>query len=109
MRRTALADRSTDKGDKMTNSEIKTGVGGTTFAGPDGVRLFQVMAISRGLRLYAETGMKPNRAWTPSAMLKAATSYTGKHYRRGEFIKAADDLKTWADTMAAALPITKGD
>jgi hypothetical protein len=91
----------------MNNSEIKTGPGGTTFAGPDAVRLYQARAISAALRLYAKTGMKPNRAWTPSAMLKAATDITGNAYKRGQYLTAADDVKQWADTMAAALPIIR--
>lgn len=90
----------------MTNSEITISAGGTVFAGPDAVRLFQARTIARALRLYAATGMRANRAYTPSAMLKAAGSITGKRYPRGWYIQAADDLKTWADTMQAALPIS---
>jgi hypothetical protein len=86
-------------------NEIKTNVGGTMFAGRDAVKLYQATAIASGLRLYAKTGMKPNRAWTPSAMLKAASGFTGKSYKRGQYVQAADDLKTWCDAMAAALPI----
>jgi hypothetical protein len=88
----------------MNDSEIKTGPGGTTFAGPDAVALYRATALASGLRLYAKTGMQPNRAWTPTAMLKAATGITGKKYKRGEHAKAADDIKLWADTMSAALP-----
>jgi hypothetical protein len=91
----------------MNDSEIKTGPGGTTFAGPDAVALFRATSLASGLRLYAKTGMKPNRAWTPSAMLHAAGAITGKRYKRGQHQQAADDLKVWADTMAAALPVTK--
>jgi hypothetical protein len=74
------------------------------FVGPDAVALFRATAIASGLRLYAKTGMKPNRAWSPTAMLAAATGITGKKYKRGEHQKAADDIKLWADTMSAALP-----
>lgn len=55
-------------------------------------RTYQALAIRAGLRLYAKTGMKPNSAWTPTRMLKTAASITGKEYKRGEYIKAADDL-----------------
>lgn len=90
----------------MTNSEIKTGIGGTVFAGPDAVKLYQATALASGLRLYAKTGMKPNRAWSPSNMLKAATGITGKPYKRGQYEQAANDLKIWSDTMASALPVS---
>jgi hypothetical protein len=90
------------------DSKIISSPGGTTFAGPDGVALYRATALASGLRLYAKTKMKPNRAWSPSAMLAAATGITGKKYKRGEYAKAADDLKIWADTMAAALPIEEG-
>lgn len=88
-------------------SEIKVGPGGTTFAGPDAVALFRATTIASGLRMYAKHKILPNRAYTPTAMLKAATGITGKAYKRGQYQQAADDIKLWADTMAAALPIIK--
>jgi hypothetical protein len=42
-------------------------------------------------------------------MLKAATGITGKAYKRGQYVKAADDVKQWTDAMAAALPITRAE
>ena len=89
----------------MTDSYIKRGAGGTTFAGPDAVACYQAIVIASGLRLYAKTGMKPNRQWTPTNMLKAASRITGKPYKRGDHLKAADDLSLWADIMRAALPV----
>lgn len=91
----------------MNDSHIKTGAGGTVFAGPDAVRLFQAAAIASALRLYAKTGMQANRAYTPTAMLKAASAITGKAYKRGKYEQAAADLTTWCDAMKAALPIIK--
>jgi hypothetical protein len=92
----------------MDESYIKTGPGGTVFAGLDSVRLFQAMALKSGLRLYAKTGMRPNRAWTPSAMLKTAGSITGKDYKRGQYEQAAADLETWANVMQSAIPVVEG-
>ena len=89
----------------MSNSEIITSAGGTTFAGPDAVALFRAMALKSGLKLYARTGMRPNRAWTPTAMLRTAAAITHKTYKRGEFEKAADDLHIWIETMKSALPV----
>jgi hypothetical protein len=66
-----------------------------SFIGSDQVQVFQAMALRRGLLLYADTGMKPNSAWTPAAMLRTATSITGNHYKRGEYRRAAADLEGW--------------
>lgn len=89
----------------MTDSEIKSfGNGGTAFVGRDAVKLYQATVLASALRLYAKTKMQVNRMYTPSRMLVAATAVTGKAYKRGEYQKAADDLKLWADEMAAALP-----
>jgi hypothetical protein len=79
----------------------------TSYVGPDAVQAFRALTIASGLRLYAKTGMKPNRAYTPTAMLKAATGITGKTYKRGAYVEAADDLQSWANEMKAALPIVE--
>ena len=63
----------------------------TTFIN-GGIDVFRMRSIASGLRLYARTGMKPNRVWTPTAMLRAASSMTGTKYKRGEYLKAAEDL-----------------
>jgi hypothetical protein len=65
------------------------------FAGRDGVQTYRAIALKHGLRLYAKTGLRPNRMWTPSAMLLAAAEFTGKKYRRGEYERAASDLGAW--------------
>ena len=39
-------------------------------------------------------------------MLKMATEYTGKTYKRGQYEQAAADVGVWVDTMRAALPHT---
>ena len=54
--------------------------------------LYRMVVIAAGLRLYARTGLKPNRAYTPTAMLKAATTITGANYKRGQYLLAADDI-----------------
>ena len=52
--------------------------------------------------------MQVNRAYTPTAMLKAASGITGKTYKRGQHQQAADDIKVWCDAMKAALPVVEG-
>jgi hypothetical protein len=91
----------------MSESVITTGAGGTAFVGPDAVALYRATVLASALRLYAKTGMKPNSAWTPTKMLAAASGITGKRYKRGQHEQAANDVKLWADTMAAALPVER--
>ena len=77
----------------------------TSYCGPDAMAAFRALTIASALRLYAKTGMKANRAYTPTNMLNAATGITGKKYKRGEYVRAADDLTSWANEMKASLPI----
>lgn len=58
-------------------------------------RTYQAIAIKHGLKFYAKTGQKPNRAWNLLAMLKTAGSITGQTYGRKEIPRAVDDLTTW--------------
>lgn len=77
----------------------------TTFIG-EGVGIFRAATIATGLRLYAKTGMKPNRAYTPSAMLKAANEILGRAgkqaFKRGQYVQAADALTIWVADRAPA-------
>jgi hypothetical protein len=75
---------------------------GTSFVASD-VNIFVLASLASGLRLYAKTGIKPNRNWTPTNMLKTASQHTGKTYKRGQFEQAAKDLTDIVET-AKALP-----
>jgi hypothetical protein len=61
---------------------MTAGSEGTVFAGKDQVDMFVLIVLKNGISLYLKTGMKPNRAWTPTAMRIKATSYTGIEYAR---------------------------
>lgn len=63
----------------------------------DGVAAYQAATIASGLRLYARTGMKPGRAWTPKAMMARAEQITGKRFKARDYLGAADALIAWAD------------
>jgi len=76
----------------------KSAGGAVSFDGPVAVSVFAMLALASGLRLYAKTGMKPNRAYTPSRMLAAAEQYTGLKFKRGEYEKAAQALTLAAET-----------
>ena len=55
-------------------------------------RDYQTLALRRGMMLYDAHGTKPNRAWTPTAMLRTAGNITGKVYKRGQMKLAIADL-----------------
>lgn len=59
--------------------------------------IFRAIAIKQGLSLYARTGLKPNRAWTPTNMLRTAGHITGHVYKRGQYELAISDLQYWLD------------
>lgn len=86
----------------MSHIEFRPG-GGATYAGPDAVAVFRARAVASALRLYARTGLKANRAYTPSAMLAVATEVTGRKFKRGQYAEAAAALDAWA--IAAAQPL----
>lgn len=91
----------------MSNSEIAyRSSGGTSYVGPDAVNLFRAKTLVMALRLYAKARVIPNRHVTPARMLVLATEYTGKTYKRGEHAQAAEDVMTWVNTMAVAIPTT---
>lgn len=79
--------------------------GGATIAGPDATEWYRASLLAASLDLYAKCGVIPTRGITGPRMLKMATRYSGKVYKRGEYTKAAADVRVWADTMKSALPI----
>jgi hypothetical protein len=64
---------------------------------PLDVEGYRALTIAKALELYAKTGMKVNRAYTPTAMLKAANEITGHTYRRGQHTAAALALREWVE------------
>jgi hypothetical protein len=71
--------------------------GGTSFAGSD-VNIFRALAVASALRLYAKTGMKVNRAYTPKNMLAVATAETGRTFKgANKYNDAADALTELAN------------
>jgi hypothetical protein len=65
------------------------------FTGADGVQTYRAITLKHALRLYAKAGIKPNRMWTPTNMLKAAGIITGRTYRRGQYELAITELDAW--------------
>jgi hypothetical protein len=46
-----------------------------SFSGPGGVNVYAMAVLASALRLYANTGMRVNRLYTPTAMMKAGRGY----------------------------------
>jgi hypothetical protein len=65
------------------------------FTGEQGIATYRAIAIKHGLKLYAKTGLKPNRDWTLSAMLRAAGKITDKTYKPKQILQAIADLEAW--------------
>jgi len=93
------------------DSHIELRKGSTTFVGPDATKLFATKMIQSAIDLYLKTGIKVNRAYTPTAMLAAASRTTGKTYPRGKLglEQASADLGLWIEAMKSALPIERKD
>jgi hypothetical protein len=69
--------------------------GGILISG-DSTRIYQMMVIAAALRLYAKSGMKVNRNYTPNAMMRAATHLTGARFKPRQYLLAADVLEAAA-------------
>lgn len=63
-----------------------------SFVGREAVDVFAMAVLASGLRLYVATGMRPSRTYTPSAMMLAATRYTGLTFKARDYLGAADAL-----------------
>lgn len=75
---------------------------------PYNVRIYQALAVKVALRAYAKHKMQVNRAYTPKNMLLAAGRMTGAMYKRGDYLKAADDLEKLCERMAAEAAAARG-
>ena len=74
---------------------------GVTLAGAEQIGAAQVIILAGALRLYLRTGMKPNRAYTPTNMRAAASRITGVEYPRGR--KGLELASEHLDTIRAML------
>lgn len=74
----------------------------TTFTGEKEVNTFVLVTLKAAIKMYVNTGMKANRAYTPTNMLAKAGELTGKTYKRGQLPTALADLQTKYDEILAA-------
>jgi cell division protein FtsN len=90
----------------MSNDRIEARDGkAIAYVGPKAVNVFRAKVVAGALRLYAATGIKANRMYTPKNMLAAASQMTGKTYKRGQYEQAAADLTALADN--ANVPVVR--
>lgn len=54
---------------------------------------YQALLVSKALEIYAQTGMKVNRDYTPKRMMQVASRLTGKTFRPRDYLGAAKALK----------------
>ena len=90
------------------NSKVTIAKDCVVFEGQDATSLYRALALRSALLTFDKYGIQPNRAWTPTAMLTLAKSFTRKTYYRGEYVRAAKDLTVWIEAMKTALPIVEG-
>ena len=89
----------------MTDSKITIFNGGVIAEGPDGVKLYNSLALKHALKLFINTGIIPTRGWTITKALATVSHYTGKPYKRGQAKLALADLDSWCEAMKAAIPM----
>lgn len=56
--------------------------GGVAAVGADEVKLYRAIVVRRAIDLYLKTRVQANSMYTPDAMRRVASEYTGKQYPR---------------------------
>ena len=70
-------------------------INGATVATGHGVSVFQAITIKSALKLYANTGMKANRAYTPKNMMAMVTKITGQKLAARDYMGGVKALENW--------------
>lgn len=65
------------------------------FEGREQIDLYRSIVIAKALRLYAKTGIKVNRDYTPKNMMAMATKLTGKKFAARDYLGAAEALEAY--------------
>jgi len=60
---------------------------------PSEVSRYQIIVIKHALAIYASTGMKVNRAYTPKNMMAMAEKITGKTFKARDYRAAVAALE----------------
>lgn len=75
--------------------------GGHSFTGSD-INIYRAIVLASALRLYANTGMRTNRAYTPKRMMAVAAEITGQTFKARDYAGAAAALTAVADAAKQA-------
>lgn len=62
-----------------------------------GPTTYQRLVLAAALRLYAKTGIKANRSYTPKAMMAMAERLTGQRFAPRDYLGAAEALNPRKD------------
>jgi len=68
---------------------------------PEEINVFVLITLKSAIKLYVKTGVKANRAYTPTNMLAKAGEILGKTYKRGQLPLALVDLQAKYDAILA--------
>lgn len=71
--------------------------GGVVFAGAAAVDVYRAIACANGLEMWARAKIRPNRAWTPKAMMRLASALTGEAFSPRDYLGAAKALRRYAE------------
>lgn len=74
----------------------------TLIVSGNGVQAFAALTVASALKLYANTGIKANRAYTPKNMMAMATKATGQKFKARAYLEAAEALRAWALAQRSA-------
>lgn len=84
-------------------NRIEHGKGGTSFVGERAVNVFAHLVVASALEMYAKTGIKANRMYTPKNMLVYVERETGKKFKRTQMLEAALYLRDKAKAVRATV------
>lgn len=79
----------------------------TSFVGHDAVKVFQAAAMRSALGLL-KLGIKPNRAYTLTNVLRTAAGITGETYKgKKDIERARTDLAAFVENSKRAIPAVR--
>lgn len=88
-------------------SKIVTSESGTKYVGPIATDLYRAKVVRGALKMHVRTGgaFRLTRAASPARLLKLATEYTGKVYKRGRQAEALADMDAYIAAAEAEIPV----
>ena len=87
----------------MNDSQVTISNSGVMYSGPDAVNLARAITVRSALKL-AKIGLSIRGA-NKTQLLKIASEYTDRTYKRGQYDLAISDITVWIETMKLAMPV----